>query len=405
MEQLYEISRKLIRNTDNAFKRSLYSKIDFNQRLTEITGSRGVGKTTLMLQKAKELAQNSPRSVMYISLDDAYFFNHSIIDTADEFQKYGGKYLFADEVHKYIPKHKNFDWSAELKNIYDRYPDLKVIYSGSSIIELYKGLGDLSRRKNTYRLNGLSFREYLQYNNILDISPIALPDILSSHLEITESIVQKIKVLPHFKSYLKNGYYPFYNENPKQYTERIKSVINLILETDIPAAADINYAGIGKIKTMLSVLASAAPYTPNLSKLSANIEIADTRTLYKYLYYLEKAELISLLKSAAKANKKFHKPEKIYLNNPNLFAVLSPEKTETGTLRESFFMNQVGHLHSLNYPKSADFKADDKYTFEIGGKNKTKKQIRGTENAFIAKDDIETGHANSIPLWIFGFLY
>jgi uncharacterized protein len=405
MEQLYEISRKLIRNTDNSFKRSLYSKIDFNQRLTEIIGSRGVGKTTLMLQKAKEISQNSPHSVIYLSLDDAYFFNHSIIETADEFQKYGGKYLFVDEVHKYTPKHANFDWSAELKNIYDRYPELKVIYSGSSIIELHKGQGDLSRRKNTYRLNGLSFREYLQYNNILKISPIALSDILSSHPEISESIIQQVKILPHFKSYLKNGYYPFYNENPKQYPERIKNVINLILETDIPSVTEINYAKIGKIKTMLAVLASAAPYTPNLSKLSANIEIADRRTLYKYLYYLEKAELISLLKTAAKANKKFQKPEKIYLNNPNLFAVLSPENTETGTLRESFFMNQLSHLHNLSYPKNADFTADSKYTFEIGGKNKTKKQIQAMDNAFIAKDDIETGHANSIPLWIFGFLY
>jgi predicted AAA+ superfamily ATPase len=405
MEQLYNISRKRIEQTDTAFKRSLYGKIDFNQKLTEILGSRGVGKTTLMLQKAKEIAKHAPQSVLYISLDDVYFYNHSLIETAEEFQKYGGKYLFVDEVHKYTSPYKPFDWSAELKNVYDRYPELKIIYSGSSIIELYKGQGDLSRRKNTYHLNGLSFREYLEYNGFLKMPPIGLSHLLKTHAEIAEDVTNRLKILPHFKQYLQTGYYPFYNENPSQYTQRIKNVINVILESDVPAVADVNHTSIGKIKTMLSVLVSAAPYTPNLSKLSADIAVSDQRTLYKYLYYLEKAELISLLTTVAKASKKLHKPEKIYLNNSNLFKVFSSENTDIGTLRESFFMNQLGHLHQVNYPNKADFIIDEKYTFEIGGINKSKAQIQNLENAYLAKDDIETGYANVIPLWLFGWLY
>ncbi len=405
MEQLYNISRKRIEHTQLHFKRSLYQHIDFNQQLTEIVGSRGVGKTTLMLQKAKEIAQHSPQSVLYVSLDDAYFYNNSLIETADEFQKYGGEYLFVDEVHKYISKFKNVDWSSELKNIYDRYPTLKVVYSGSSIIELYKGQGDLSRRKNTYRLNGLSFREYLEYNGILNMASIRLKDLLNTHSEIAAHISNRLKVLPHFKQYLQTGYYPFYNENPSQYPQRIKNVVSLILESDIPSVVDLNYASIGKIKTMLSVLTSAVPYTPNLSKLSGDIQVSDQRTLYKYLYYLEKAELINLLSTAAKANKKFHKPEKVYLNNPNLFSVLSPEAIEIGTLRESFFMNQLNYAHQVNYPTQADFLVDSVYTFEVGGKHKSNKQIQGLSNAYVVKDDIETGYANMIPLWLFGFLY
>lgn len=405
MEQLYDISRKRIQQTHTGFKRSLYDKIDFDQQLSEIIGSRGVGKTTLMLQKAKEISEHSPQSVLYISLDDAYFYNHSLLETADEFQKYGGEYLFIDEVHKYIPNYTNYDWSLELKNIYDRYPKLKVLYSGSSIIELYKGQGDLSRRKNTYSMNGLSFREYLEYNSVFKIEPIELQTLLNKHTAIAEEIVNTIKILPHFKQYLKSGYYPFYNENPKQYLQRLKNIINVILETDISAVTEISFSSIGKIKTLFSVLASAVPYTPNISKLSNDLHISDQRTLYKYLHYLEKAELIKLLSTSAKASKKLHKPNKIYLNNPNLFEVFSSKHKEIGTLRESFFMNQISHLHTVNYPSKADFLVNERYIFEVGGKNKTKQQVQGMPNAFIAKDDIEIGFGNTIPLWLFGFLY
>jgi len=405
MQNLYEISNKLINYVKPGFKRSLYAEIDWQQRLIEITGSRGVGKTTLMLQKAKELFDQEPRAVIYISLDDVYFFNNSMIETAEQFQKYGGKYMFIDEVHKYPAKHKTYDWSAELKNIYDRYPELSITYSGSSVIGLYKGHGDLSRRKASYKLNGMSFREYLEMNNILKVPIITLQDVIDKNPVISADISDKIKILPHFRNYLSTGYYPFYNENPEQYNQRIKNIMNVILEVDIPSITEINYDTTGKIKTMLAVLSTAVPYTPNLTKLSDHLQIGDVRTLYKYFYFLEKAELITLLNSNAKANKLFQKPEKIYLNNTNLINTISPGKNETGTIRETFFLNQVHYLHEINYPKKADFIIDNRYTFEIGGKNKTRKQIRDIEDSYVVQDDIEIGFSNTIPLWLFGFLY
>ncbi|HED37490.1 MAG TPA: AAA family ATPase [Ignavibacteria bacterium] len=405
MQNLYEISNKLINRVKTGFKRSLYSEIDWQQRLIEITGARGVGKTTLMLQKAKELFDKNPPAVIYISLDDTYFFNNSMIETAEQFQKYGGKYMFIDEVHKYPAKHKTYDWSAELKNIYDRYPELSITYSGSSIIELYKGHGDLSRRKTSYKLNGMSFREYLEMNNTLKLPAITLQDVIDKNPVISADISDRVKILPHFRNYLSTGYYPFYNENPEQYNQRIKNIINVILEVDIPSIAEINYDTTGKIKTMLAVLSTSVPYTPNLTKLSDSLQIGDIRTLYKYFYFLEKAELITLLNSNAKANKLFQKPEKIYLSNTNLINAISPEKNETGTIRETFFLNQLHYLHEINYPKKADFIINNKYTFEIGGKNKTEKQIKNIENSYIVQDDIEIGFANKIPLWLFGFLY
>ena len=405
MQNLYEISNKLINKAKTGFKRSLYTEIDWQQRLIEITGARGVGKTTLMLQKAKELFDQNLQAVIYISLDDAYFFNNSIIETAEQFQKYGGKYMFIDEVHKYPAKHKTYDWSAELKNIYDRYPELSITYSGSSVIELYKGHGDLSRRKTSYKLNGMSFREYLEINNISNVPAITLQDIIDKNPVVSADISGKIKILPHFRNYLSTGYYPFYNENPDQYNQRIKNIINVILEVDIPSITEINYDTTGKIKTMLAVLSTAVPYTPNLTKLSDSLQVGDIRTMYKYFYFLEKAELITLLNSNAKANKLFQKPEKIYLNNTNLIKAISPDKNETGTIRETFFLNQLHYLHEINYPKKADFIINNKYTFEIGGKNKTGKQIKNIENSYVVQDDIEIGFANKIPLWLFGLLY
>lgn len=405
MQELYEISNKLISRVSTDFVRSLAEKINWNQQLIEIIGSRGVGKTTLMLQRAKNIHQNNPQSVIYISLDDAYFFNHSITETANYFNKYGGKIMFIDEVHKYPAKHKGHDWSAELKNIYDMIPELSIVYSGSSIIGLYKGAGDLSRRKSSYFLNGLSFREYLEYNKILFHNILNLYDIIHKHSEFGNKITSEIKILPHFKNYLANGYYPFYNQEPSQYYQRIKNIINIILEVDIPSVTDLSFEIIGKIKKLLAVLSTSVPYTPNLTKLASELNIADLRTLYKYFSLLENAELITLLNSESKGSKIFQKPEKIFLNNTNIIYAINSENIEIGTVREIFFCNQLNHIHKINYPKIADFKIDNKYIFEVGGKNKTKKQISETENSFLAVDEIEIGFANKIPLWLFGFLY
>ncbi|MBS4013953.1 MAG: AAA family ATPase [Bacteroidetes bacterium] len=405
METLFEVSNRLINNVVLEFKRSIHENINWNQRLIEINGSRGIGKTTLMLQRANELSEKDKQSVIYVALDDSYFFNNSITETAENFFKYGGKYMFIDEVHKYPAKYKGHDWSAELKNIYDLNPELNIVYTGSSIIELHKGNGDLSRRKSSYTLNGLSFREYLEMNNLLKHPILSLNDILDNHLPICNEIATKTKILPHFQNYLLNGFYPFYNEAPENYFQRIKNVINAILEVDIPSVTDITFETTGKIKKLLSVLASTVPYVPNLTNLSANLNITDLRTLYKYLGFLEKAELISFLNSESKGNKIFQKPEKIFLNNTNIIYALTGLSSDKGTLRETFFCNQLKHSHELSYPKSGDFLVDKKYVFEIGGKNKTKKQIREIEKSFIAIDNAETGFANKIPLWLFGFLY
>ncbi|MFC2097467.1 ATP-binding protein [Bacteroidota bacterium] len=404
MIELFESANKLINEVSLDFKRYLFSGINWQARLIEINGARGVGKTTMMLQKAKLVNSEKANTAIYFTLDDPRFFSMSIIDIADEFSKYGGEYLFLDEVHKYPSKFKDYDWSAEIKNIYDMNPELHIVYSGSSVLKIYKGQGDLSRRRQIYYLAGLSLREYLEYNGLTDFNSYNLDEILNNHQRITEEITEKINILPHFRKYLDIGYYPFYKEAPEQYYIRLKEIISVILERDIPTVADISYETIMKIKKLLAVIANVVPYAPNLSKTGKELYITDQRTLLKYLYYLDIAELLILLSDEARGNQIFRKPDKIYLNNTNLLKCLelSPEK---GTIRETFFINQLKYYHSITTPSKGDFMVDNKYLFEIGGKNKGGKQIKGKKNAWLALDDIETGFGNVIPLWLFGFLY
>jgi predicted AAA+ superfamily ATPase len=404
MEPLIETSTRLIQSTNNKFVRALYSKINWTNRLIEIKGARGVGKTTLMLQKAYEL-QKQGDSVLYISLDNAYFFSHKLVELADWYHKNGGKYLFIDEVHKYPKKEKGLDWSLEIKNIYDSYPALFQIYSGSSILQLYKGLGDLSRRKISYHLSGLSFREYLLLSGEYNFQAQSLDTIIENHQEIALNIIQKIKIIPHFQNYIKWGYYPFYTEGVDNYYQRLNEVTNVILETDIPSVTEINFETSLRLKRLLSMLSKTVPYTPNLTKLSDQLFIADYRTLLKYLNYLEKAELVKSLSAKASGNQIMNKPDKLYLDNTNLMYAFSEHNINLGTVRETILFNQLKSCHQLTYPKSGDFLVDEKYTIEVGGKNKVNKQLLNIEHAFIAMDDIETGFANRIPLWLFGFLY
>ncbi len=404
MQQLHEISNRLLKSTDINFKRSLYNQIDWNDKLIEIKGARGVGKTTLMLQKAKEIS-DSGKSVLYISLDIPYFYKNQLFETAEEFFKYGGQYLFIDEVHKYPQKQKKIDWAQELKNIYDTIPDLFVIYSGSSILQLYQSQGDLSRRKSPYFLNGLSFREYLQFYKKINYKTITFKEIINNHQDISNEIIRKIKILPEFNNYLQTGYYPFYAENPEKYFERLTEVINVVIETDIPYVSDISYETLHKLKQLLSAVASTVPYSLNLSDISSKLYITDQRTLLKYFNLLEIAELINTLGAKVTGNQILSKPQKIYMNNTNLPYAIDKENIQVVTQRETFFLNQLRYLHKVNYPKIGDFIIDNKFTFEIGGKNKDKKQIKDIENSYLAIDNIETGFANKIPLWLFGFLY
>lgn len=404
MEQLIEIGNRLIRLVNRDFIRALYESIDWNARLIEIKGARGVGKTTLMLQKAQEL-QKQGEHVIYVSLDNAYFFRHQLIELADWYYKNGGKYLFIDEVHKYPQKEKGLDWSLEVKNIYDSYPDLYLIYSGSSILQLYTGTGDLSRRKMSYRLPGLSFREYLLLNGKLNLMPQSFISILENHGDVAAEITTQIKIIPLFNDYLKFGYYPFYTEGLENYYQRINEVTNVILETDIPSVTDINFETSLRLKRLLVLLTGSAPYAPNLSKLSEQLFISDYRTLLKYLNYLAKAELINILSAKAIGNQIMNKPDKIYLDNTNSMYAFSENNVNAGTLRETFLFNQLKNNHILTYTKYGDFIIDGKYTLEVGGKSKTNRQITEIKNAYIAMDNIESGFGNRIPLWLFGLLY
>jgi len=405
MQEIFSYSNSIIETIELDFKRYLFNQINWEARLVEILGSRGVGKTTLMLQKAKILNSEKANQAVYISLDDKLMFKHSIVDVAEELVKYGVKYLFFDEVHKYPSKIKDYDWSAEIKNSYDRFPNLRIVYSGSSILKIYKGQGDLSRRKSSYRLAGLSFREYLELNGVVSFKKIILSDLLERHQEISSAITKEIKVIPLFKEYLKTGYFPFYNEDPSSYYNRLNSILNVIIETDIPAVSSITFETSLKLKKLLAVIASTVPYVPNLINLRNELFVTDQRTLLKYIDFLEKAEVITTLSQKARGNKILQKPDKIYLGNTNYFYGLNMMGEEMGTIRETFFNTQLNIEHQLRLPKTGDFLVDEKYTFEIGGKNKTSKQVKDIQNSYVVLDDIENGIFNQIPLWLFGFLY
>jgi len=404
MEELIEISNRLIQSTKTDFKRSLLDKVDWNMPLIEIRGSRGVGKTTLLLQKAQEIKKNGYK-VIYVSLDLPYFFSQSLFDFANTFVKYGGEYLFMDEIHRYPSKNKNSDWSLELKNIHDSFPKLKLIYSGSSILHLFKGGGDLSRRKASYLLNGLSFREYLALNKIAETNVVDFKNIMDNHTDIASELIEQFKPLPHFKNYLKTGYYPFYKNNEAVYYHQLQQVIHLIIDTDLPYLTSVSTQAKEQLKRLLGAISTTVPYIPNMKNLGALIEVTDHRTLLKYLQILEEAQIILLVKSDAKGNKQIQKPEKIFINNTNLMYALGMNSTEIGTLRETFFYNQLNNNHRIYYSDKADFLVNEKFIFEVGGKNKNKKQIAQIDNAFVVADDIEIGFGNKIPLWLFGMMY
>jgi predicted AAA+ superfamily ATPase len=320
------------------------------------------------------------------------------VDLAEVFHREGGELLVMDEVHKYP------NWSREIKNVYDSLPELRLVFTSSSIQEIYKGYADLSRRVVTYDLQGLSFREFLEMTGILTIAPVTLSEILKHHILIERNIVKQIRPLQHFKNYLQYGYYPYFQENLDSYHQKLMSTINLILESDLPSVQNIEYANIHKLKKLLYIIATSVPFKPNISKLSTQIQSTRT-TIIQYLDHLKTAQIINLLNTDAMGNGYLAKPEKIYLQNSNIMYALAPESANIGNLRETFFYNQLETGHSLTLPDSGDFMVDKKYTFEIGGRNKTSGQIVSIPDSYIAADEIEYGFKNKIPLWLFGFLY
>ncbi len=404
MDILFSTSDRLFRSIDTRFQRSLMDRIDWSQRMIEIRGSRGVGKTTLMLQRAGMLHQQGVK-VLYASLDTPYFFNNSIVDLAEYLNNYGITHLFLDEVHRYPSKHKQSDWSLEIKNVYDTYPGLNVVYSGSSILQLYKGKGDLSGRKAGYLMSGLSFREYLALQGIAHFDPVGLPRIFSEHENLARSVTEQMKPIPHFRDYLAHGYYPFYSGDIEIYQSRLRDIVSLIIDTDLPYVASISANAREQLKRMLGAVSITVPHVPNLSRLAVMMHITDHRTMLKYLHLLEEAALVTMLRSDAKGNKILQKPDKIYVNNTNLSRALGLSESHAGTERETFFLSQLSVTGQVRYPKDGDFLVDNEVVFEIGGKQKSSRQLRNHKLAYIAADDIEIGFASKIPLWLFGFLY
>lgn len=396
MEALILKSSRKIEQTKTSFSRYLLQKIDWKNRLIAIKGARGAGKTTLLLQRAKKV--NKKDEVLYISMDDLYFMSASLYDLATNFSNYGGKYLFLDEVHKYP------NWSREIKLIYDDLPKLNVIFTSSSMLEIYKGESDLSRRAINYELKELSFREFIELKTGVKLSPLKFKELLENHQALSIEISKKIKPIPLFNAYLKFGAYPYFKENEENYHEKLKQTIDLILDVDLNIIENLDYQIIYKFKKLLFLISRSVPFTPNITKLSEQIGVSRP-TLIHGLNLLEKAGLILQFSKADKGIGILSKPDKIFLHNSNISYALAHENNNIGNARETFFANQLLGLIPYKLAEKTDFIVENKYTFEIGGKNKGLKQILGIENSFLIKDDIEFGTGKIIPLWIFGFLY
>ena len=394
MESLFQLSQLLVSRVNLETKRYLLEQIDWSQRLIGIKGMRGVGKTTLILQHVKQT--HKPNEYLYATLDHIYFTGHNLWDTATTFYNQGGKFLYLDEVHKYP------NWSQEIKNIYDAFPDLHIVFTASSALEISKGQHDLSRRAIVYHLHGLSYREYLNFEKKLSLPRISLEDILQNNY--SSDFFEGLKPLQYFKSYLKQGYYPFYKEGLNFYSYKINEVINQVIEVDLTQIENLDSKAIIQLKKLLFIISHSAPFKPNVSKIAAQLNLS-RNTLLHYLHYLDKAFLTTNFWKDNKGVSLLQKPEKIYLQNPNLMYALDPNNTDIGNVRESFVSSQLKVSHELEYNSTADFLLNRKYTLEIGGKSKTSKQIKGVKDAYLVKDDIEVGFANVIPLWLLAFLY
>nr|MBI1230375.1 AAA family ATPase [Cytophagales bacterium] len=397
MESIDERFLKKIDATSLTFIRSIIDKISWEARLIGIKGPRGVGKTTLLLQYIKK---NLPidHSTLYVSLDNIWFAQNNLVDLVDDFAKRGGKYLFLDEVHKYP------NWSIEIKNIYDDFPELKVVFTGSSMLEILNARADLSRRAVIYSMQGLSFREFLAITTGHEFPIISLEEIVENHVSISREVLQKVKPLAHFGAYLNYGYFPFFQEVPTLYHQRLEEVVNMTLEIELPLLRSVDISYVPKLKHLLHIISESVPFVPNVTKLAERIGI-NRNTLISYLFFLQEAHLTKNLYKDIKGITQMQKPEKIYLENTNFQFAFTPKNADLGNLRETFFINQVSHDHTVEYVKDGDFRIDGKYIFEIGGKNKSSEQIQGVKNSFIAADDIEYGNAKRIPLWLFGFMY
>ena len=403
MDSLFRKSDRLLANTQTEIIRDKMNEIHWNAQLVTIMGAKGVGKSTLIKQYLKQNYRLGDRRILYCSADTVDFSMRTLVGLAEVFSIRGGELLAIDEIHKY--KSGTTDWSREIKEIHELYPDLKLIVSGSSLLRLREGDADLSRRAVKYTMPGLSFRESLRFYHGLEFKRWALDDILAHPYDLWQEVSSKCKPVVLFKEYLEKGYYPFLLEGEGEYYTKIEQVVNYIIEAELPQICKVDVANVRKLQALIALISSEVPFELNANKIAAAIEIGRD-TVVEYLKYLGDAKVLNLLYSDKKKIGKLSKPDKVYLENPNILYALTPTKAEIGTLRETFAICSLSESHTVEYGKArGDFKVDGKYTFEIGGRSKGFSQIAGVENSYIFADDWDMPDGAKLPLWMLGFLY
>ena len=403
MDALFRKSDRLLANTRTEIIRDKMGEIHWNAQLISIMGAKGVGKSTLIKQYLKQNYALGDRRVLYCSADTVDFSMRTLVGLAEEFVMRGGELLVIDEIHKYHSG--TADWSREIKEIYELFPDLKLIVSGSSLLQLREGDADLSRRAIKYTMPGLSFREALRFYHGLSFPKWSLEDILAHPYDLWQTVSDKCKPVALFKEYLEKGYYPFLLEGEGEYYTKIEQVVNYIIETELPRICKVDVANVRKLQALINMICSEVPFELNANRIAAALEIGRD-TVVEYLKYLGDAKVLNLLYSDKKKMGKLSKPDKVYLENPNILYALAPTKVEIGTLRETFAIGSLSESHNVEYSKAqGDFKVDGKYTFEIGGRSKDFSQIASVKDSYVFADDWDMPDGAKLPLWMLGFLY
>lgn len=396
LQPLFNNYHRKIAKIDMRFKRYLYAQINWDARIISIKGARGVGKTTMLLQHILENYKDIDQT-LYASLDDLWFATHSLMDLVDWADQHGIRRLYLDEVHRYDR------WMETLKNIYDSYPDMSIVYTSSSLLIQDSAEVDLSRRQTDYTLYGMSFREFLAFEGVLHINAISLDELLQEHVRHAMQIVGNVKIAPLFEAYLAHGYYPYYRETGDDFPDRLRNTVSVVIDTDLPAVEKLSFETLQKVKKLVMIISERVPFEPNMSELWKQLSTSNDLGL-RMLYALDKAQILALLTSKAKNYRFLYKPDKIFLDNPTLMHVLCPVVNK-GNERETFFNSQMRVNHDVMHPLKGDFLVDDKYLFEVGGRRKSFEQIKDVSDSFLAVDDTEVGHGNRIPLWMFGLTY
>ena len=399
IQELYANSYRLVSQVSIDHKRYLYDQLPWDARMLCIRGARGVGKTTLLLQRIAEAFPAGSHQALYVSLDELWFNDNRLIDLADYHYTHGGTHLFLDEVHRYPQD----SWAQEIKNIFDRYPGFHVVFTGSSILKIDQSQADLSRRCLFFTMQGLSFREYLDFAGVAKFQSLTLDQILRDHVSLAADITRQVHVLQYFEEYLRHGYYPFYKELVQGYEMALRQMVVNVIEQDIPQADSVEQSTINRIKRLISLIARTTPFTVNVSRIATTLE-CDRQTVHKLLRTMQRASLINMLFKGKNNMQQLVKPEKVYLENTNLIYALASD-INIGNVRETFFANQMFNAHELAFSGSGDFLIDNTHTIEVGGHRKSFEQIKDMPDSYLAVDDIEIGNGSRVPLWLFGFLY